>query len=106
MKFSNDDPRSREEWSFHHGDHHVAVHGAIQAQGGGNAIVWQLYPINWKDWDAYALRHQSAHDSVNQVLGINGSDLTGVDFNNQLEAENWHFRHFAEHLSWNTRLDI
>lgn len=106
MHFDYDDPRSREEWALHHAAEHDEVRQAIQKQGKGNLVSYPLYPINWQDWNAWALRHQLSHNEENGVLGIAGTDLQSVNFQNKEEAEGWHFNHFREHLDQRTTLKI
>ena len=106
MGFDYGDSRSMEEWALHHWGEHNEVRQAIQAQGKGNLIQRELYPVNWEDWQALALRHQLAHNEENGVLGIAGTDLQGVNFRDKREAEEWHFSHFREHLEQRTALKI
>ncbi len=106
MSFDHKDPRSFEDWAIQHSSDHLDVKQKIQALGGANLPVWPLYPINWRDWDAWALRHQSAHNEANAALGIAGSDLTSVDFDNPQEAALWNQNHYTDHLSWHETLGI
>lgn len=106
MSFDASDPRSMEEWALHHAAEHNEVRQAIQTQGKGNLVQRELYPVNWQDWTAWAMRHQLAHNEENGVLGIAGTDLQSVDFRNKKDAEEWHFNHYREHLEQRTTLKI
>lgn len=106
MDFDPDSAPSRDQWDLSHSSDHVQIREAIQAQGGGNLQDWVLYPVNWQDWDAYALRHQQEHDEMNAAVGAVGSDLTSVDFTDQKARQEWHFTHFKEHQSARSVLGI
>lgn len=47
----------------------------------------------------WALNHQAIHTQQNAILGINGSDLTGVDFRRPQEVAIWIFLHAKEHYA-------
>lgn len=106
MSFDYADPRSLEEWALHHSAEHDEVRQAIRSQKSTAIPARELYPVNWKDWNAWAMRHQLAHNEENGVLGIAGTDLQSVDFRDEKEAEEWHFNHFREHLAQRTALKI
>jgi hypothetical protein len=106
LGFDYKDQRSRETWALNHAADHQEIQQAIQRQGGPNLQIWELYPVNFRDWDAFALRHQSAHNSMNAVFGMEGSDLMGVDFNDPKSSEEWHALHFKEHDAARTKLRI
>lgn len=106
MSFDYQDPHSRLEWELHHAAEHTEVRQAIQSQGIAIVPNHELYPVNWQDWQAWALRHQLAHNEENSVLGIAGTDLQGVNFRDRKAAEEWHFNHFSEHLAQRAKLKI
>lgn len=106
MSFDINDPRSLEQWALHHSAEHDEVRQAIQTQKSTVIPARELYPVNWQDWTAWAMRHQLAHNEENGVLGIAGTDLQSVDFRNKKDAEEWHFNHFQEHLQQRTVLKI
>lgn len=104
--FDFKDPRAREEWVLDHFSSHEGIRDAVQRAGYGNLIAWELYPVNWHDWDSYALRHQSAHNEFNEALGLPGTDLMSVDFNDQKSSDEWNLDHYREHLAAATMLGI
>ena len=106
MQFDFESMESREIWEFSNSNEHNEVRQAILAQKGLNQDQLVLYPVNWNDWDSFALRHQAAHDEVNAELGIGGSDLTRVDLKNKLSLAEWNLAHFSEHQSWRAVLKI
>jgi len=106
LGFDYRDPRSTEMWALQHAADHDQIREGIQKQTLGNPTDWVLYPVNWRDWDAYALRHQSEHNEMNDSLGLSGTDLTAVDFRNLRESEEWHFQHYREHQAARAKLGI
>src|ERR1700691_3487101 len=94
--FNYNDQASREQWSLQHSRDHQEIRQAIQAQKGVNLTDWQLSPIAWQDWDSFALRHQNTHNDMNGVLGLNGTDITSVNFEKPEAAYEWNYEHFAE----------
>jgi hypothetical protein len=95
-----------DRWGFNNFDDHQLVRDAIQKQTLENLVVYELYPVNWQNWESYALRHQSAHDEANGALGLAGTDLTSVDFNDEKKAADWIFAHYREHVAWHETLGI
>jgi hypothetical protein len=106
INFDPKDRRSLEQWALWHQTDHVEIKQAIQRALGLNLTVWPLYPFKLSAWNEWALRHQSAHNEMNTVSGLTGSDLTEVDFSKRDQREEWHLSHFNEHLAQRTRYGI
>ncbi len=106
MGFDVNNQRSVEDWALQHSDDHWLIRQRIQDQSLGNLPAWQLWPVNFRDWDAYALRHQAAHNEMNDALGLSGSDLTGVDFKDEKAVKEWNLTHFSEHEAAHSSLGI
>ena len=104
--FPENTPGGKDEWSFNNADDHTLVRDTIQRKDAVNLVQYPLYPLNWERWDTFAKTHQSAHNEINDLLGLPGTDLTGVDFNNPKRAEEWHLSHFREHEAWHENLGI
>lgn len=98
--FDATDIGSADRWSFSNANAHSAVHAAVQAQGYGNPVVSEIYPVRWDNLGGWELRHQQMHDQINEALGVAGTDLTGVDFSDKAKADQWHKQHFDEHAAW------
>lgn len=62
--------------------------------------VYILDPIPDFDLQNWLRRHQQSHNDVNSALGVQGTDLTDVDFEKQDEREAWAELHAAEHVQW------
>ena len=95
-----------DRWAFSNANHHTAVHAAIQAAGKGNLVVTEIYPVRWESPSQFLLKHQSLHNAVNQTLGVAGTDLTGIDFKNKAQLDQWNQAHFDEHKTWAALLGI
>lgn len=106
LGFNIKDPASTETWALNHAADHQEIQQAIQAAGGPNLPIWELYPVNFRDWKAFALRHQSAHNEMNGTLGLDGTDLMDVDFNDPKQAQEWHWQHSKEHFDARAQLGI
>lgn len=96
----------KDDWAFDNADDHIFVRDMVQVKNTVNLVQYPLYPLNWDRWDTFAMTHQSAHDEINELLGLPGTDLTGVDFNDPKKAEEWHLSHYREHEAWHAALGI
>ncbi len=106
MGFAKDTKGGREEWAFSNADDHTFIRDEMQRQSLGNLIQYPLYPLNWKLLDKYEFAHQTAHDEINNALGLPGTDLTGVDFEDAKKAQEWHLAHYREHDAWHAALGV
>jgi hypothetical protein len=59
-----------------------------------------LDPVPEIDLQSWLRRHQQSHSDINAALGIQGSDLTDVDFKKTEERESWSELHYSEHQQW------
>lgn len=106
MDFTYGDYRSMEEYALEHQNDHLEIRKAILDKGLANLPDYVLYPINWGNWDVWALRHQTAHNDENSALGLTDVDLTDVNFKDPRDAALWNFSHFAQHVAARTKLGI
>ena len=56
-----------------------------------------LDPIDPNDTGTWEYQHQLMHDNQNSILGIQGQDLTGVDWKNPEVLTAWVFLNSSEH---------
>ena len=92
-------------FAFANADHHQLVADALKAKG-TTVTRYILDPIPGfalKDW---LRRHQTSHNDNNNALGVNGNDLTDVDFRKPEEAEAWARLHYTEHAAWASALGV
>lgn len=92
------------EFSFSNMDQHIIVTNAISAQKEIRIPLYPLDPMPFFDMGVWLRNHQQWHNNINGILGVNGFDLTSVDFNNQEEAESWTRNHASEHQQWSNIL--
>ena len=95
-----------QEFWFNNWIDHQDIQQAIQAQLSVNQEIYIINP--WLDSDAAAIlqRHQQFHNDMDGALGINGEDLSSIDFKNQRAIEEWVFQHYQDHLAAHQILGI
>jgi hypothetical protein len=90
-------------------DSHRRINAAIFQQKSGQIVPeYVLDPIpttqnGLLDW---GLNHQAMHATMDQILNVQGQDLTTVDFRNIDELSSWIQQHFVEHYLAETQLGI
>ena len=65
-----------------------------------------LDPIPESDLNDWMNAHQLAHNYANAVLGLEGNDLSVVNFNNPEELAAWTWLHWQEHRNFSQVLGI
>lgn len=101
---SNDQERS--QWAFAHMAHHRDINAKIYLLVKLALPEYILDPIVIDDTGTWEYQHQLMHDNQNQILGIQGQDLTGIDWKNQNELAGWIFLDFSEHYQASAILEI
>jgi hypothetical protein len=97
-------PGTQEEflqWTFAHAAHHTDIVQAIYTQQQIALPIFQLDPFDPRDptgSETWAYLHQLMHQNQNAVLGINGFDLTSIDWHDQNQVAAWIQLNAAEHL--------
>lgn len=89
------------QWSFAHAAHHLDIINAIYHASGLVMPQYILDPFNPKDpnsVESWTYLHQQMHQNQNLVLGIEGQDLTEVDWQDPGLLAGWIQANFAEHL--------
>lgn len=94
------------EFLYHNAQDHREIRTAIQTRFNINLPIYQLESIDTKDPSGWLERHASAHNDMNAVLGIAGTDLLDVDFNEPDQVKSWVYLHFQEHQAARTVLGI
>src|SRR5882724_2085635 len=96
----------RAQWSFAHMAHHRDINRRIYeliAVALPEYIIDPVNPDNPGDWEYL---HQAMHDNQNQILGIQGQDLTQVDWKDQRLLAAWIFLNSSEHVQASDILEI
>ena len=94
------------EFAFNNRMSHLTINQAIQAAGGGVIALPVLDPIPLDDIQNWAQQHQILHDAMNSVLGLEGNDLTDVDWHNLQQVEAWIRLHAQEHFRASEKLGV
>lgn len=85
------------EWSFANFNHHQAIDAAIVDVLGVAAQHYRIWPVDESNFDDWLEQHQLSHSLYNQILGIDGQDLTGLDLKDKNKREGWFFIHYIQH---------
>lgn len=96
----------RAQWSFAHMAHHRDINLAIYNLIKVALPEYILDPINLNDTGTWEYQHQLMHDNQNQLLGIQGQDLTDIDWKNQNLLNAWTFLNASEHYQASQILEI
>lgn len=86
-------------WSFSHMAHHRDLADYVLQKYGIMLTVYLLDPINTTDAEGFLYQHQTMHNDVDAVLGLDGYDLLGVDWQNLEEREAWIRLNFQSHYA-------
>lgn len=95
-------PNTDEEmvkWSALHAYHHRQINGAILLIHDIALPEYILDPVNLADPQAFLNQHQQMHQNTDQVLGIQGYDLTEVDWNDLGQRSGWIWLNFQLHVA-------
>jgi hypothetical protein len=90
-------PNGWQEWVYQNLTHHEAIISAARQSRNAGLILYQIYPFNSEDPEGWLLQHQSQHNDMNGLFGVNGSDLSTLDFSNKRDVDAWLQLHFYEH---------
>jgi hypothetical protein len=99
------DPNAKNWWTFKHWNDHLEIIQAIQKKTGQNLVRYIIDPMNPSDEEGWNLRHQQMHDDMNNILNIQGLDLSKIP-NKEETAEEWAAIHFREHQQARLSLGI
>lgn len=91
------DERALTQFSFSNQDEHFKIAAKIYRVFGINPQLYPLDPIPVFDMGAWLHTHQQAHNQQNQILGIVGNDLTGLNFRRRDQIAAWTNIHAQEH---------
>ncbi len=91
------DEATLKKWSFCHQVAHFDINRRIQEKFNLLLPMFVLDPIDPNNMDVWNYQHQIIHSDMDQILGISGNDLLGLDFNDKGITQAWLFLHFPEH---------
>lgn len=98
--------QERAQWAFAHMAHHRDINFQIYNLIKVALPEYSLDPIDPADTSTWEYQHQLMHNDQNQFLGIDGQDLTGVDWKDQRLLAAWVLLNFNEHFQASNILEI
>lgn len=96
----------RAQWSFAHMAHHRDINARIYSLIKVALPEYILDPVNPDDTGQWEYQHQLMHDTQNELLGISGQDLTGVDWKDERLLAGWIWLNASEHYQAAATLEI
>jgi len=96
----------RAQWAFAHMTHHRDINRKIYELVSISLPEFILDPINPNDTGQWEYQHQLMHDNQNALLGIQGQDLTGVDWKDSRLITAWIWLNVNEHVQASNILEI
>jgi hypothetical protein len=96
----------RAEWAFAHMAHHRDINRRLYELVKAALPEYPLDQINPSDTGQWEYQHQLMHDNQNQLLGIQGQDLTGIDWKDQNLLAGWVWLNGNEHYQASAILEI
>lgn len=96
----------RAQWAFAHMAHHRDINRRIYELVKVALPEYILDPVNPSDDGTWEYQHQLMHDNQNALLGIDGQDLTDVDWKDSRILTSWVFLNASEHFQASNILEI
>jgi hypothetical protein len=101
---SSDEERA--QWSFAHMAHHRDINRRIYELIKVALPEYILDPVDPDHAGDWEYQHQLMHDAQNSILGIQGQDLTGIDWKDQRLLAAWIWLNSSEHVQASNILEI
>jgi hypothetical protein len=98
--------REWDSWSFTHKIQHDNINRAILAKKNKSLTPYVLDPINQDAPDTFLQNNSQMHIDICDVLNVEGSDLTNINWQDAEEIGNWIYLHWQEHSNFNAALGI
>ena len=93
-------------WAFAHAAHHRDINRVIFETLNVFLPEYVLDPINPKDTGVWEDQHQIMHTNMDIILGIQGFDLSQVDFTDKDSLAGWIQLNSNEHYQASNTLGI
>jgi len=93
-------------WSFNNRAQNAEIRAAILKQKNVNLSEYPLDPIPFDDLTTWLAWNQQAHNDFNGVLGLQGNDLEGVNFEDAGQKQAWLYLNYQELYSASAALSI
>jgi len=99
-------PDELAQWAFAHMAHHRDINARIYLLVKVALPEYILDPIDPNGSGDWEYQHQQMHDNQNQILGIQGQDLTSLDWKDERLLAGWVFLNANEHVQASNILEI
>lgn len=95
-------PEEKSIWSFLHQDQHTKIIASLYSSSGNLLPTFAFDPMpetNQTDGNfiTWLQNHQAAHTAFTSALGIDGNDLSDVDFSKEDQLASFIRLHWEEH---------
>lgn len=80
-------------WSFAHLDHHRSLNAAVMAKYGVKIPEYPIDPFG----DNVADLHQLWHNDIDAVIGVQGFDLSDVNWEDEGQRTGWIWLNATQH---------
>jgi len=98
--------QERAQWSFAHAAHHRDINRRIYELIAVALTEYIIDPIDENNPGDFEYLHQTMHSNQNSILGIQGQDLTGLDWKNPQLLAAWIWINASEHIQASNILEI
>lgn len=105
IEFLPTGPHSLSEWSFWHAQDHIEIAAGVKRFASYQLPLYILDPIA-PDLRLFFQQHQQAHNDMNSFLGLVGSDLQDVNWQDPLAVRAFLYLNFAEHQAARLKVGI
>lgn len=92
-----DETEDLSQWAFAHMANHRDIIRIIFEVTGIALPEFQLDPFDPANSNTWERTHQTMHQQMNQVLGIDGNNLLGVNWQDKNRRSAWIFLQASEH---------
>ena len=102
-------PPGADGWSYFWFNNWISHQGIVQAVARQNSVPLTLYDIDpWVDEakEAILQTHQQYHTDMSQALGLDGQDLSVLNFDDPEAVRRWIWQHYNEHQAAHAALRL
>lgn len=99
-------PQGFRQWVWDNAQDHIEIVTGIHQLTGTALNQYIIDPFPEREPGVWLATHQSAHDDMNQFLGLPGNNLQTVDFKNRQQLEAWLWLHWQEHAAVRNAIGI
>jgi hypothetical protein len=98
--------RGLDEFVHANWQHHQAINKALQNAYGIPFQAYIIFPLARGNEKSWLEQHARWHSDMCAATGVQSTDLSTVNFDNQKERDAWYFLHYKEHEAIAQKLGI